>query len=127
MLGAVLPLNLLAPRATRRFGALPVIAAGAATAATGCLGLLVMHRDSSYWTLCVQLLLMGAGLGLLVPPLTAELLGSVDRSRSGLAAGVLNSARQTGSVLGVGLFGAHRPARRAPRRRARGARHGAAL
>lgn len=105
MLGAVLPLNLLAPRATRRFGALPVIAAGAAVAAAGCLGLLIMERGSPYLILCAQLLLMGAGLGLLVPPLTSELLGSVDKSRSGLAAAVLNSARQTGSVLGVALFG----------------------
>jgi MFS transporter, DHA2 family, methylenomycin A resistance protein len=49
---------------------------------------------------------MGAGLGLLVPPLTSTLLGSVEKARSGLAAGVLNSTRQTGSVLGVALFGA---------------------
>ena len=48
---------------------------------------------------------MGAGLGLLVPPLTSTLLGSVEKSRSGVAAGVLNSHRQTGSVLGVALFG----------------------
>jgi DHA2 family methylenomycin A resistance protein-like MFS transporter len=48
---------------------------------------------------------MGAGLGLLVPPLTSTLLGSVDKSRSGIAAGVLNSTRQIGSVLGVALFG----------------------
>jgi len=48
---------------------------------------------------------MGAGLGLLVPPLTATLLGSVDKSRSGVASGVLNSMRQTGSVIGVALFG----------------------
>jgi DHA2 family methylenomycin A resistance protein-like MFS transporter len=48
---------------------------------------------------------MGAGLGLLVPPLTSTLLGSVDKSRSGIAAGVLNATRQTGSVLGVALFG----------------------
>ena len=48
---------------------------------------------------------MGGGLGLLVPPMTATLLGSVDKSRSGIAAGVLNSTRQTGSVLGVALFG----------------------
>ena len=48
---------------------------------------------------------MGAGLGLLVPPLTSTLLGSVEKSRSGVAAGVLNSTRQTGSVLGVALFG----------------------
>jgi hypothetical protein len=32
-------------------------------------------------------------------------LGSVEKARSGIAAGVLNSTRQTGSVLGVALFG----------------------
>jgi DHA2 family methylenomycin A resistance protein-like MFS transporter len=48
---------------------------------------------------------MSAGLGLLVPPLTSTLLGSVEPSRSGIAAGVLNATRQTGSVLGVALFG----------------------
>ena len=48
---------------------------------------------------------MAAGLGLLVPPLTSTLLGSVEKSRSGIAAGVLNATRQTGSVLGVALFG----------------------
>ncbi len=50
-------------------------------------------------------MIIGAGLGLLVPPLTSTLLGSVEKSRSGIAAGVLNSTRQTGSVLGVALFG----------------------
>jgi MFS transporter, DHA2 family, methylenomycin A resistance protein len=40
-----------------------------------------------------------------VPPLTSTLLGSVEKSRSGIAAGVLNATRQTGSVLGVALFG----------------------
>src|SRR6516164_3236430 len=39
--------------------------------------------------------------GLLRP----TLLGSVDKARSGVAAGVLNSTRQTGSVLGVAVFG----------------------
>jgi DHA2 family methylenomycin A resistance protein-like MFS transporter len=37
--------------------------------------------------------------------LTSTLLGSVEKSRSGVAAGVLNATRQTGSVLGVALFG----------------------
>jgi MFS transporter, DHA2 family, methylenomycin A resistance protein len=106
MLGAVLPLNLSAPRLRARFGAAAVIAAGATLAAAGCLGLLLLQRGTGYRALCAQLLLLGAGLGLLVPPLTSELLGSVDKGRSGLAAAVLNSARQTGSVLGVALFGA---------------------
>jgi DHA2 family methylenomycin A resistance protein-like MFS transporter len=42
---------------------------------------------------------------LLAPPLTSTLLGSVEKSPSGIAASVLNSTRQTGSVLGVALFG----------------------
>jgi MFS transporter, DHA2 family, methylenomycin A resistance protein len=105
MMGAVLPVNLLAPRLAERFGAPLVIAAGALTAAAGCAGLLGIDRGTTYWAIGGQLLAMGAGLGLLVPPLTSALLGSVEKSRSGAAAGVLNSTRQTGSVLGVALFG----------------------
>jgi DHA2 family methylenomycin A resistance protein-like MFS transporter len=105
MMGAVLPVNLLAPRLSERIGAPAVIALGALIAAAGCLGLLGLERGTPYWAICGQLLAMGGGLGLLVPPLTSTLLGSVEKSRSGVAAGVLNSTRQTGSVLGVAVFG----------------------
>jgi DHA2 family methylenomycin A resistance protein-like MFS transporter len=105
MLAVVLPVNLLAPRAAERLGAPAVIAAGAALAAIGCVALLGLDRGTSYWALCAQIVTIGAGLGLLVPPLTSTLLGSVEKARSGVAAGVLNSMRQTGSVLGVALFG----------------------
>ena len=105
MLGAVLPVNLLAPRATERIGAPATIADGAALSAAGCLATLGIQPDTSYWAICAQLIAMSTGLGLLVPPLTSTLLGSVEKSRSGIAAGVLNATRQTGSVLGVALFG----------------------
>jgi DHA2 family methylenomycin A resistance protein-like MFS transporter len=105
MMGAVLPANLLAARAAERWGAPAIIAAGAVITAAGCAALLGLGRDTSYWEICAQLLAMGAGLGLLVPPLTSALLGSVGKAHSGIAAGVLNSTRQTGSVLGVALFG----------------------
>ena len=105
MMAAVLVVNLLAARAAERFGALPMIAAGALIAAAGCIALLDVERGSGYWQMCAQLVAMGAGLGLLVPPLTSTLLGSVEKARSGVAAGVLNSTRQTGSVIGVALFG----------------------
>ena len=52
MMGAVLPVNLLAPRLTERFGAPAVIAAGALIAAAGCLALLGIARDTSYWAIC---------------------------------------------------------------------------
>ncbi len=105
MLGAVLPVNLLAPRLAERIGAPRTIALGACIAASCSLGLLTVAPGTSYWAIGLQLLALGGGLGLLVPPLTSTLLGSVDKSRSGIAAGVLNSTRQTGSVLGVALFG----------------------
>jgi MFS transporter, DHA2 family, methylenomycin A resistance protein len=105
MMGIVLPVNLLAPRLAERFGAPAIIAAGALISAAGCLSLLGVEQGTSYWALCPQLIAMGGGLALAVPPLTSSLLGSVEKSRSGVAAGVLNSARQTGSVLGVALFG----------------------
>jgi DHA2 family methylenomycin A resistance protein-like MFS transporter len=44
-------------------------------------------------------------LGLLVPPMTSTLLGSVTKQYSGVASGVLNAMRQTGSAIGVALFG----------------------
>jgi DHA2 family methylenomycin A resistance protein-like MFS transporter len=105
MMGAVLPVNLLAPRLAERIGAPLTIAIGTALAAFGCLALLGIAHGTSYWATCGQLVVIGAGLGLLVPPLTSALLGSVEKSRSGIAAGVLNATRQTGSVLGVALFG----------------------
>ena len=105
MMGAVFVANLSAARLARRVGSLAAIAAGAAIIAAGCLALLGIARGTSYWAMGVQLVGLGAGLGLLVPPLTSALLGSVDKARSGVAAGVLNSARQAGSVLGVALFG----------------------
>ncbi len=106
MMGAVLPVNLVAPRVAERIGAPATIAAGAALAAFGCLALLGIPPGSSYWAISAQLIAISTGLGLLVPPLTSTLLGSVEKSRSGIAAGVLNATRQTGSVLGVALFGA---------------------
>ena len=105
MMGMVLPVNLLAARVSERLGAPATIAAGGMLTALGCLMLLGIEPGTSYLKTLAQLMIIGGGLGLLVPPLTATLLGSVEKSRSGIAAGVLNATRQTGSVLGVALFG----------------------
>src|SRR3954470_10598948 len=105
MMGAVLPVNLVAPRVTEYIGAPATIAVGAVLSAAGCLATLGIEAGTSYWAICLQLMAMSTGRGLLVPPLTSTLLGSVEKSRSGIAAGVLNATRQTGSVLGVALFG----------------------
>jgi DHA2 family methylenomycin A resistance protein-like MFS transporter len=105
MMGMVLPANLIAASVSERLGAPQAIALASVITAAGCIALLPIAIGTSYRAICAQLIILGGGLGLLVPPLTSTLLGSVEKSRSGIAAGVLNATRQTGSVLGVALFG----------------------
>jgi DHA2 family methylenomycin A resistance protein-like MFS transporter len=105
MMAVILPGNLLAPRLAERFDAPAIIAIGCLISAAGCLALLGIEPGTSYWALCGQLVAIGVGIAVPVPPLASALLGSVEKSRSGIAASVFHSARQTGSVLGVALFG----------------------
>jgi len=105
IMAAVFVPNLVAPRIAARIGAGWTIAAGALIAAASGITMRGIDHGTGYAAIVAPLMAVGAGLGLLVPPLTSTLLGSVDKSRSGVAAAVLNSMRQTGSVLGVALFG----------------------
>jgi DHA2 family methylenomycin A resistance protein-like MFS transporter len=68
-------------------------------------GPLVIGRRTGYPALVGQFVALGLGLGLVVPAMTTALLGSVATSRSGVASGALNTARQTGSVVGVAVLG----------------------
>jgi MFS transporter, DHA2 family, methylenomycin A resistance protein len=77
---------------------------GAALMAAGCAALAVAG-GSSVAGLLTGLSVTGLGLGIVVPAITSAALGSVDASRSGIAAGSLTAFRQTGSVLGVAVFG----------------------
>ena len=97
--------NLLAGRIVRASGVRPVLTGSAVLIAAALAGLLIVDRSTPFTALVAQLVLLGFGLGVLVPTITTALLGSVEPTRSGVAAGTLNTARQTGSVVGVALFG----------------------
>jgi DHA2 family methylenomycin A resistance protein-like MFS transporter len=105
MTAAIMAANLFAGRVAATLGPRRLIAVGALLMAAGCGALLGAGAHTSYGELVAQLLVIGFGLGLIVPAMTSTLLGSVERSRSGVASGTLNSARQTGSMIGVALFG----------------------
>jgi len=106
MTAAVFVPNLLAAHIANRIGSGITIAIGALVGAASCFALLRIDQGTGYGAMVIQFIALGAGLGLLVPPLTSTLLGSVEKSRSGVASGVLNAMRQTGSVIGVALYGA---------------------
>ena len=102
---AVLVANLTAGRLAERYGARSVLVAGALLMALSLAGLLPADAHTRYAEIVGQLIVLGFGLGVIVPAMTTALLGSVDKNRSGIAAGTLNTARQAGSTLGVSLFG----------------------
>lgn len=105
MTGACFVANLNIGRISGRFGDRKCIVSGTALIMLGCLAMLGIGRTTAYGWLLPSFILMGGGLGTLVPPLTHALLSDVDKARSGIASGVLTASRQTGSVLGVSLFG----------------------
>jgi DHA2 family methylenomycin A resistance protein-like MFS transporter len=98
--------NLLSGWMAGRFGSRLPMTLGALI---GCLGYLLLHRlgpDSSFASMLAPFLIIPAGMGLGVPAMTTAVLASVERSYSGTASAILNTARQAGGAVGVALFGA---------------------
>jgi DHA2 family methylenomycin A resistance protein-like MFS transporter len=90
---------------SERVGPRRTIAIGALLTGCACAALLGVGASTSYAAMVAQMFAIGLGGGLIIPIITSEMLGSVERSRSGVAAGTLNTLRQAGSSLGVALFG----------------------
>jgi MFS transporter, DHA2 family, methylenomycin A resistance protein len=105
MTAIVVAANIVAGQVSARLGARSPMVLGQAIFAFGCLFLVTIDANTSYGGLWWQTVMMGAGIGLTVPPMTSALLATVDRKQSGVASGVLNTTRQLGSVIGVSLFG----------------------
>ncbi|MGH7000719.1 MAG: MFS transporter [Stellaceae bacterium] len=92
----------LAGRAGARW---PMIA-GALVGAAGFALLLGLGSGTPYWRMLPGFALIPLGMGLAVPAMTTTVLSAIDKTASGVAAAVLNAARQAGGAMGVALFGA---------------------
>jgi MFS family permease len=66
----------------------------------------VMYVGASWQSLAVPLAVSGFGIGMVMPPSTSAVMGSVVTAKAGQASGVLSTVRQTGSVLGIAVMGA---------------------
>lgn len=106
---AFLATSLRAPALTLRYGR-GLIAAGALTLVTGFGLLLGAVSDAgvagSLWALVPGLLLVGAGQGLTLTPLTTTVLSHAEPGRAGAVSGVLSTMQQLGNCLGVAITGA---------------------
>jgi EmrB/QacA subfamily drug resistance transporter len=94
-LGARLGRRLPAIGATALAGGHALLAAGVAEVGT----------SGSVLLLAPALLLVGAGMGLVITPLTATVLAGIDPQQAGAAAGALATMQQVGNAVGVAVTG----------------------
>jgi len=105
MTGLIGVTNVISGKLAGRHGARLPILLGQGLAVVGLLGLLYVDTGTSPALVSVLLVPLAVGCALMVPPLTAAMLDAVPAERAGLAAGVLNSARQVAGGLAVAVFG----------------------
>lgn len=105
--GAYLLVSLRAPALTQRHGR-NLIMAGTLTVAAGdlVLALAITTAGSGHtWLLAPGLLLIGAGQGLWITPLTTIVLSFAEPQRAGVVSGVMSTMQQVGNSLGVAVTG----------------------
>jgi EmrB/QacA subfamily drug resistance transporter len=99
--------SMRAPAFTLRFGR-AVLATGAAVAAAGNIGLVLAVSGGSgipVALLLPGLLVLGAGQGLCITPLTTTVLAHADATTAGSVSGALATAQQVGNAIGVAVSG----------------------
>ncbi|WP_282702094.1 MFS transporter [Streptomyces sp. CC219B] len=106
MTGLIAVTNVVAGKLAGRHGPRLPMLAGQALAVVGLLVLLYVDAGTPPALVAVLLVPMALGCALTVPPLTAAMMDAVPAERAGLAAGVLNAARQVAGGLGIAVFGA---------------------
>jgi EmrB/QacA subfamily drug resistance transporter len=68
--------------------------------------LLVLVRDGGGWTVLIPgFVVLGLGVGICNPTVSAAALDAVPRERSGMASGAVNTARQLGFAVGIAVLG----------------------
>ena len=89
-----------------RYGSLHLVVGGFWLYVASFIGLYVVSVNGAYWHVALCFLVLGFAAGVITPAVTATVMNTIDRSRAGVAAGVLNASRQAGSAMGVAIFGA---------------------
>jgi EmrB/QacA subfamily drug resistance transporter len=109
LLPATVVMALAAPLAgsltAHRGPRIPLVSSGVFIAAGSAL-LLGLGPRTSYLWLAVAFAVLGAGLGLVNPPITNTGVAGMPPDQAGVASAVISVSRQIGSVFGVAVMGA---------------------
>jgi MFS transporter, DHA2 family, methylenomycin A resistance protein len=106
MSGTMIVGNVISGRLAARYGGhVPVLIGSIVDGIFFAWAALTATESVNLLFLIFQVGMVGVGISLVVPPLVAICLGSVDKSQIGVASGALNTSRQIGTAAGVALLG----------------------
>jgi EmrB/QacA subfamily drug resistance transporter len=96
----------LSGRLTDRIGPRPLMTLGLLVVATALFIQSRLTIHSGYGLLLPGFVLMGFGMGLTMSPMSTAAMNAVDRTKAGVASGVLSMNRMVGGTFGVAVIGA---------------------
>ncbi len=96
----------LAGRLTDRIGPRPLMTLGLVTVAAALFIQAQLTIHTGYMLLLPGFVLMGLGMGLVMSPMSTAAMNAVDRTKAGVASGVLSMSRMVGGTFGVAVMGA---------------------
>jgi DHA2 family methylenomycin A resistance protein-like MFS transporter len=104
-MAAIVVAAALAGRLSARVGPRLPVTLGTALAGVALLGMALLAVDRSYGVWWPLLVVMGLGVGMVMSPNNAALVGSVPADAAGQAASMGGAAQQVGALLGVASIG----------------------
>jgi EmrB/QacA subfamily drug resistance transporter len=96
----------IAGKLSDRVGSRWLMAGGMTVVAVCCLLLSTVTLHSSFWHMLPAFILGGLGMSFVMTPMSAAAMGAAPVDKAGVASGVLNTFRQVGVALGIGIMGA---------------------
>ncbi len=102
----IVALGPIAGRLSDRFGSKWFVFAGMASTTTALIWLSFVNASTGLGWLIAPFVLLGAGIGLTVSPMTSAVMGSTPRTMAGAGSGVLTTMQRVGAVVGVAVLGA---------------------
>ena len=97
--------SIVGPRIVERIGTTVVVAGGLAIFAAGLGWASTASASTPYLEIAVQMVLLGAGLGLTTAPGTESIMGSLSADKAGVGSAVNDTTRELGGTLGVAIVG----------------------
>jgi EmrB/QacA subfamily drug resistance transporter len=97
--------SVLGPRLVEQIGTTAVVVAGLAVFAAGLAWASTVDAATLYWEIAMQMVLLGAGLGLTTAPATEAIMGSLPAEKAGIGSAVNDTTRELGGTLGVAIVG----------------------